>query len=129
VGSVDLEAWRSVHIASDETLALAPLPAEQARELLADLLRLYREARQHPIKLFPRTAWSLLQSGTPRWSQARATWQPGAAASFAGEGDDPHVRLAWRGADTPLDAEFEAMAQRVFGPVLAARAAAMAVPP
>jgi exodeoxyribonuclease V gamma subunit len=105
-------------IAIDRTLHFAA-PAADARERLAELLRLYRRGLREPIEFFPKSAWSLVDGGSI--AAARRTWTPTPDRPFA-EGADPAYRLALRGRGDPLGGEFEALATTVFGPALRALA-------
>ncbi|HEY6898601.1 MAG TPA: exodeoxyribonuclease V subunit gamma [Rhodocyclaceae bacterium] len=93
-----------------ETYAMAPL--ENAAVLLADLLALYQRGRCELLPFLPRTGYAYA-SGEPRW---RAEWQRDEGWC---EALDPWFDLAWNGGD-PCGAEFEALAQRVYAPLLAA---------
>ena len=65
------------------------------------------------LLLYPRAAWELLAQGP---SAARRSWHASEHNPFAEEAD-PAYRLALRGVAEPLDAEFEALAAAVFGPL------------
>src|SRR5574337_1865026 len=103
-------------VATDRTLRFAA-PAADARERLAELLRLYRRGLAEPIAFFPRSAWSLVDGGS--LATARRVWTPRPDMPFA-EGADPAYRLALRGRGDPLAGEFAALAQAVFAPALRA---------
>jgi hypothetical protein len=49
-----------------------------------------------------------------------AAWS-GGKTPIPGEGDDPYNRVAFRGADHPLDSDFEYWATQLFLPLLGAR--------
>jgi exodeoxyribonuclease V gamma subunit len=90
------------------------LPCAQALSRLRELLVLYRRGLCEPLRFFPRAAWQYVQHGR---GQARAAWLTTRDRAF-GEDADPAYRLALRGIAEPLDADFEAHATDVFGPLL-----------
>jgi exodeoxyribonuclease V gamma subunit len=66
-----------------------------------------------PIHFFPKAAWAYVQNGRAL-RKAREKWHP----SYSGtRGEDRHeaYRLALRGVSDPLDADFQACAETVFG--------------
>jgi len=90
--------------------ACADAPAQ-----LRELMTLYRRGLRAPLRFFPRAAWMYALHGR---SKAWATWQARQEGGFS-ESDDPAYRLALRGIENPLDAQFEALARAVFAPLLA----------
>jgi exodeoxyribonuclease V gamma subunit len=90
------------------------LPCAMALPRLRELLVLYRRGLCEPLRFFPRAAWQYVQHGR---SQAQAAWLTTRDRAF-GEDADPAYRLALRGIAEPLDADFEAHATAVFGPLL-----------
>jgi exodeoxyribonuclease V gamma subunit len=103
----------SLLVCKDLTLALPPL--DNAPELLTDLLRLYREGQCRPLHFFPQSSWLYLKGGMAkaeeRWNGRDHSTSPAesSAASFA---------LCFAGQHV-LDSDFEKLAQRVYGPLLA----------
>lgn len=98
-----------------------------ARALLADLLELVRAGLHRPLPLFPTTAhaWALhcaQHGGTdPDYTGHHAKWLT-TRADRPGESEHPAWRLVYGHAPlAALDAEFEALALRVFTPLLACR--------
>jgi exodeoxyribonuclease V gamma subunit len=89
---------------------------EDARRQLEALLRLYREGLHRPLHLFPKSAWSYVSEGESL-SKATGTWQSTTLRPY-GESRDSAYRLALRGVDDPLDAEFAECATMVFKPLL-----------
>ncbi len=90
---------------------------ERPREILDTLLRIYRDGLSRPVHFFPRSAWAYA-SNSQSLSQARARWR-GREGVSVGESADAGYRLALRGQPDPIDgAEFAALAQAVFGPLL-----------
>jgi exodeoxyribonuclease V gamma subunit len=89
-------------------------PCVDARALLRDLLRLYRRGLVEPLPFFPKSALQFVRSGREK---AIAAWRCTAQHPH-GEESDPAYRLALRGREEPLDAQFEACATAVFAPLL-----------
>jgi exodeoxyribonuclease V gamma subunit len=89
-------------------------PCKDARAILESLLLLYRRGLTEPIHFFPKAAWAYMQSGGDL-GKARDKWHPTRERAF---GEDRHAayRLALRGIEDPLDADFDACAKAVFGP-------------
>ncbi len=111
-GAATVTTW----VALDRTLRFAA-PAADARDRLAELLRLYRRGLAEPVEFFPRAAWTLVETGSLH--RARAVWAPSDDRAYA-EGADPAYRLALRGRGDALAGEFESLAHAVFDPALAA---------
>ncbi|MCW5891078.1 MAG: exodeoxyribonuclease V subunit gamma [bacterium] len=91
--------------------------------LLAELVALYRRGRCELLRLFPESAYAY-QEQLPRgerqaWWAAVECWEGNEYRPGAGESENAWNVLAWRDTD-PLDAEFSALARRVFEPLLAA---------
>ncbi|HEX2827252.1 MAG TPA: exodeoxyribonuclease V subunit gamma [Burkholderiales bacterium] len=97
-------------IAQDALLTYSPV--ENARERLLELLDLYWTGMQRPLKFFPRTACEYGKQGEINY-KVRSVWT-GGYPDYRGEANDPYFALAFRGAE-PLDDEFEALANTVFG--------------
>jgi exodeoxyribonuclease V gamma subunit len=104
-------------LARSDKRTLPALEREVAREHLGALLHLYRRGLREPLPFFPKSAWTLVNSGEYR---ARAKWQ--GSPDFAGEGQDPAYRLAFRGLGDPLGGDFDELANAVFGPISGAGA-------
>lgn len=88
--------------------------SDDARSQLAALLRLYRRGLMEPLRFFPKAAWKFAQSGN-RY-QALGVWKSTRQQPW-GEENDAAYRLALRGCSDALDADFEACALTVFGPM------------
>lgn len=88
-------------------------PATAARELLTELLALYRRGLCAPLPFFPETSLAWVKSRDPE--KARKMWRDG--YTTPGEGSDPHIRRCF-GADEPLCEEFAATAAAVLEPLL-----------
>lgn len=87
-----------------------------ARDRLAALVELYWRGLSRPLHFFPQSAKAYIERGASI-DAARRQWEH--SDHRHGEGEDPYYRLAFRDCD-PLDAEFEALALAVFGPMTAA---------
>ncbi|MGL6113289.1 MAG: exodeoxyribonuclease V subunit gamma, partial [Rubrivivax sp.] len=98
-------------LSTDGEFSFTPCP--DAVQHLRDLLRLYRRGSSEALHFFPRTAWQWLLHGR---GKALGTWLSTPQRAF-GEADDAAYRLALRGIDEPLDAQFEALATAVYGPL------------
>ncbi|MBI5013919.1 MAG: exodeoxyribonuclease V subunit gamma [Deltaproteobacteria bacterium] len=111
----------SLLVGKGEVVGLPPL--EAAAERLRDLLDLYWEGLGRLLPFFPRASWAYAQ----RLGKDGDRWAARKAARSEWEGDfrkdpeagDPHFARAF-GREDPLGAEFEALAGRVFGPLLEA---------
>jgi exodeoxyribonuclease V gamma subunit len=106
----DVERQTTWH-SRDGHYVLAPI--DDARARLADLLALYHRGLRAPLHFFPKSAWEYMKNGES-WSRARAKW----SGKFP-ERNEPAYRLALRGHDDPLDAEFDECARTLFEPLLA----------
>jgi len=106
----------SLLICRDGCFSLAE--TDNAVHILNDLLELYREGLGRPLPFFPQVSWLFATEGSDR---ARESWSGSAHSPVPAESDEPSVSLCFGGRD-PLDAEFEALALRIFGPLLAASA-------
>jgi exodeoxyribonuclease V gamma subunit len=105
---------QSVMIAADMTMELAPL--DNAATLLSDLLDLYREGMQRPLLFFPETSWAYMQGGQ---AKADACWRGDPRIGFHGECENQAVSFCF-GDKEPWGEEFRALAERVYGPLIAA---------
>ena len=98
---------------------IAAIPVAAARTRLHSLLAVYAQARSQALPFMPRAgyAWFQRDGGKAGWSDARKQWL---SREGYGEGQDPWVRLALRGADPFLDGDaqsteqFEQLASQVF---------------
>ena len=107
----------------DEPRRFAPRP--DAREQLAELVRLYRRGLCEPLPFFPKSAWKYLTGGrSVSKANAQGAWQVIKRNPFA-EGADPAYQLAFRGVVDPLaDTDFYELAEKIFGPMLQEEGAA-----
>ncbi|MGQ0749043.1 MAG: exodeoxyribonuclease V subunit gamma [Betaproteobacteria bacterium] len=97
----------------DKVLEFSPLA--EPHSPLAALLSLYWCGLQRPLHFLPESACAYLKKERSI-DAARKVWF---SNHNRGEDADPYYRLAFRGVDA-LGGEFEALAQAVFGPLLAA---------
>jgi exodeoxyribonuclease V gamma subunit len=115
--------------ALDKTFRIRPIAQpDKAAARLADLADLAAEAATRPLPLFPDAAWLFSQEPdeskglTKAWQSLQPAlgrvWQPDPGQSR----DDPWLIRAFTGADSlaeaGVEAEFIALARRVFGPVI-----------
>ncbi len=84
-----------------------------ARSILEGIVALYRRGLREPVHFFPKTAWEYIETDR-NINKARVEWHPVFGGGF-GEDRDPAYKLALRGIDDPLDANFQAAAETVFG--------------
>ena len=105
--------------AADTTVNLPPI--EGSRELLSELLALYRKGMSFPVRFFPETSLEYAKKARdPKkadkaLASARGKWH--GSDFFPGEADDRHYRRCF-GDEEPLDADFMATALAVWGPFL-----------
>lgn len=118
-GGVAQSTW----VARDQTLELDP--RADARERLAELLRLYRRGLREPLPFFPRAAWAYM-SNNESWHQAQGAFWPRPPLKPHGEWLDPAYQLVFRDVVDPLAGEFAALAQTVFAPVRAGNVSGLA---
>ncbi len=101
-------------IASDSVLEL--LPVERAADILADLMELYCEGMQRPLRFFPETSWAI---SAGEQQKAESSWFGDQRRSLPGECDNQAVSLCF-GREEPWGEELQALAERVYGPLIAA---------
>jgi len=101
-------------------------PVDGARNLLEELLHLYRKGLRSPLHFFPETSWAYAQKmtkdGEPVEARedaaldaARKKWE--GSNYLRGEGTDDYCRLCFSDFD-PLDGEFQELSLTIFGPLL-----------
>jgi exodeoxyribonuclease V gamma subunit len=103
---------RSTLVTEDETLHLDRV--EDAHDRLLDLVSLFDQGQHEPLPFFPRTSMAFARGA---WDKALGIWNGNQGQ--AGEGQEPAYRTCFRGQE-PLGPGFMALAERVFGPLLAA---------
>ncbi len=102
---------------------LPPLPPDQARRHLAELLRALDDGLCHPLPLATRTAFAWLKgSGNP--SAARQTYEGGYNQQGEVETDPYLARVYPDYAALTADGAFTRLAETLYGPLLAALPAA-----
>jgi exodeoxyribonuclease V gamma subunit len=112
----------STFLAADATINLPPV--EDCRELLDQLLTLYRKGMGFPVKFFPETSLEYAKKvrdpkkASKALADAAGKWR--GSDFMPGECKDEHCRRIF-GDDNPLDAEFIATALAVWEPLLAAQ--------
>jgi exodeoxyribonuclease V gamma subunit len=109
-GATFATTWHS----RDGRYVLPPLDRADAQRHVQSLLGLYARGLTRPLRFFPRSAWDYACSDGDLAKAAR-TWQGNPYAR--GEKEDAAYRLALRGIEDPLDAEFEECAATVFAPL------------
>jgi exodeoxyribonuclease V gamma subunit len=114
-------ATESLLIAEDESVVFSPV--NNAVELLANLLEIYRRGLCEPVPFFPESAFAYAdakanpsqKSTTQPIQKAVGKWL--SAYQYKGEADDPYCAFCYDGKD-PLDEEFESLAMEIFEPML-----------
>ena len=100
-------------VCTDLTLTLPPL--DNAPELLADLVALYRDGLCRPLHFFPQASWLYLKEGP---TKARERWNGTDHSPSPAESSDPSMALCFTGQNV-LDNTFALLAQRIYGPLKA----------
>jgi exodeoxyribonuclease V gamma subunit len=95
----------------DLSLTLPPL--ENAPELLADLVGLYRDGLRWPLHFFPQASWLYLTEGI---AKAEERWNGTDHSPYPAESSDSAMALCFAGQNV-LDNEFELLAQRIYAPL------------
>ncbi len=97
------------------SFSFVPCDRDQARQLLKDLLLLYRTGLNAPLHFFPLSARAFIESNG-NIGAARRKWESDSAWQRS-ESDDVFYRLALRGQADPLDDGFADCARRVMEPM------------
>ena len=111
-------------VAGEPPQDIAPMPQAQALARVADLVALADQAAQQALPFLPKSGWVWFQHATSESPEkaepaARALWC-GGGSGFAGEGEDPWVKLALRGQDPFVDGDpgalqhFDELCDRIF---------------
>ncbi|MBK5276999.1 MAG: exodeoxyribonuclease V subunit gamma [Desulfuromonadales bacterium] len=98
-------------VCKDVTVTLQPL--DNARELLAGLLELYRQGLCRPLHFFPQASWLYLSDGM---AKAEERWLGSDYSLSPAESTDPSFNLCFNGHNV-LDDEFVVLAERIYGPL------------
>jgi exodeoxyribonuclease V gamma subunit len=95
-------------------------------DTLASLVQLYAEGRREPLPFFPASSYEWVANAADpdkAWRKAADAWQGSEFLSRIGllcESEDPANRIAWGHRDDPFAPRFAALAEAVYGPLLAA---------
>lgn len=97
-------------------------PVKDPAGHLHALAQLWIRAASRPVPFFPETSWMYAKAvadgaGEPL-ALARKCFEPRDDGNSITERAEPHVELAFRGVEDPLDEEFTALALEVFMPLL-----------
>jgi len=103
----------SLLICRDSTLSLPPV--EDAARLLGELLEIYGNGLQRPLPFFPETSYGFVSKGQ---QEAERCWYGAPSGRLKPESCDPAFTLCF-GRHDPLDDNFTALAERIYGPLLA----------
>ena len=98
-------------------------PVVHPRNILADLLNVFKAGLEKPLHLFPATSFGYVfqlqindKSEKTAMDAARRNWF--GSDYTRGESDDPYIDICFKGSD-PLDNDFADVSNAVFGPLLA----------
>jgi hypothetical protein len=69
-----------------------------------------------PLRFFPETSWAFLKEGQ---TKAERAWRGDQRIGIPGECDNQAVLLCF-GGDEPWGEEFNTLAERIYGPLIAA---------
>jgi len=99
-----------------------PMEPETALTILEGLLDFYREGLIHPLHFFPESGYEYAQRKIEKGQApekaldaARLKWS--GTPYTRGEREDPYYQLCFKETD-PLDGAFEALTEKVIGPLL-----------
>ena len=99
--------------------ALAPITAERAHALLADLLVLFYQGQQYPLCFMPRTSLAYVSSEgehDERLQQALPEWLD--EQSQLGEGNEPHYQRLFSFPRDFSENSFGVLAERIYRPMV-----------
>ena len=107
---------RSVLLCEDQSIAFAPLPADDAGAILGQYLAAMAEGVRRPLPLFTKSSWEMATKGRV----SPASWAGNSYQGVPGDCDCPYVRLVMREVDeNPVESEaFAAWAERWYRPML-----------
>jgi len=103
------------------------VPLADPAAALKDLIELYAAGLRSPLPFFPESSFEFSRRTLEPGNRTQSTPLEGARAEWlgndfvAGEGGDPWFQLCFRGQDDPLNEQWQEIALRVFGPLLAHR--------
>ncbi len=116
---VDTDCSRSSFVVGKKE-AIVLQPIENGGEILGDLLDLYWQGLREPLPFFSETSYRyadfFLQGKHEEADKAAHEYWYG-GYNRLGECEDVYMKFRFRSSDTPLDASFEKLALRVFGPL------------
>ena len=100
-------------------------PLKNSEEVLAKLLQTYWEGLARPVHFFPGSSWEyvqmLVQRNKPKEVALRRACNTWVGSKYQpGESEDAYYQLCFRNTD-PLDSEFQNLATKTFGPLLASQ--------
>ena len=113
IANADGYPRQSMMIASDMVLELPSV--EDAAAILSGLLDVYCEGMTRPLPFFPETSWAFLKDGQQK---AETSWRGDQRMGFPGECNNQAVALCF-GGEGPWGNEFSALAERIYGPLVA----------
>ncbi|MBN2287744.1 MAG: exodeoxyribonuclease V subunit gamma, partial [Candidatus Glassbacteria bacterium] len=123
LGALRPEGYPGTSIFSGHDLQCRYSPVEDCGQVLAGLVRCYRQGLTRPWKLFPTASWKFAKAVVTQQRpedtalhQALADWQGGDYSR--GDCDDPYLELCFGRAGPPLDREFCQAALEVYRPLL-----------
>ena len=99
---------------------------DDPRGRLATLVQLYTDGLREPLPFFPASSHEWVANAADpdkAWRRAIDAWRGNeflARMGIAAEGADPANRIGWGHRDDPFAPRFEALAETVYGPLLAA---------
>jgi exodeoxyribonuclease V gamma subunit len=105
-------------------------PVGDPAAVLRDLLNLYRDGSCEPLPFFEKASFAFAETKSNQSREpvegvrkareaAMKKWDTEEFSTRPGEWDDPWNRLAFgKVRPSPLDARFEEIAERVYGPIL-----------
>jgi exodeoxyribonuclease V gamma subunit len=92
-------------------------PVEDALEMLGALLESYWQGLRLPLRFFPVTSLEYAAKGS--LGGALAKWE--SSFKYTGESEDAYFRLCFGQEEEPLNAEFQALAVKLLGPLVGHR--------
>lgn len=99
--------------------ALSPITADNAQQLLSELISLFYQGQSYPLCFMPKTSMAYAsQEGEhlERLAAAQTEWLD--EQGLLGEGTDPHYQRLFSFPDDFSEAEFGHLARRIFEPLL-----------
>jgi exodeoxyribonuclease V gamma subunit len=94
-------------------------PLEDSSMLLKEMLALYWQGLREPLRFFPRSSHAFAKATIE--PDGRRDPQTQANAEWKEEQSDVYFKLAFRNVPEPLDLEWQALALKVFQPLIKTR--------